>query len=149
MKKVTVLLLLAAVLLLASCAQKPEALFTAIKDGDIGKVRNILDLNKKLINAKKENGMTPLHEAVYQGNLDIVKALISRGADVNAQKKGGFTPLHVAAQRGHEDVASFLLKSRADASIKDEYGMTAGDIASKAGFKKMGARLNGAAHRRK
>ncbi len=147
MKKVMISLLLLGVLVLSSCAQKPEDLFSAIKDGDLDKVRNMVDLNKDLVNARKDNGETPLHEATYQGNLEIINALVQRGAEIDAKKTGGFTPLHIAAQRGHEDVVDYLLKNRANPSSKDEYGMTPGDVAERAGHKSIASRLKSADRR--
>lgn len=41
-------------------------------------------------------GLTPLHLAAYQGNVDIVKAALSQGHDVNAIDESGNTPLHLA-----------------------------------------------------
>ena len=39
------------------------------------------------VNAKDEDGNTPLHFAVYSGNLDGVLLLTDNGADVNAKNK--------------------------------------------------------------
>ena len=42
---------------------------------------------------------TPLHSAVSAGHTEIVKALISGGADVNAANSSGQTALHYAVSK--------------------------------------------------
>ena len=63
------------------------------------------------------NGMTPLHYASYQGNIEIVQELISRGAKVNSTNNHGFTPLFYAAQRERVEVCSLLLDAGADPTL--------------------------------
>ena len=45
------------------------------------------------VNAKADNGSTPLHKAAVRGHKEIVELLIASGADVNAQRHNGETPL--------------------------------------------------------
>ena len=47
------------------------------------------------------NGMTPLYAAAVFVHLDVVKILVSNGADVNEKDDKGMIPLHGAATRGH------------------------------------------------
>ena len=51
----------------------------------------------------------PLHEAAAAGDIEKVKSLISKGADVNEKDPGGKTPLHCASEKGHTEVARLLL----------------------------------------
>uniref|UniRef100_H2Z4W1 Uncharacterized protein n=1 Tax=Ciona savignyi TaxID=51511 RepID=H2Z4W1_CIOSA len=57
----------------------------------------------------------PLHIAVFQGSMGIVKALVEHGAnvDIGQDSKIG-TPLHLAAKQGHREVTSYLLSKNAD-----------------------------------
>ena len=48
------------------------------------------------MNAKDEDGWTPLHKAATFGNLPIAKLLIGEGANVNAKTEDGETPLDYA-----------------------------------------------------
>jgi len=50
-----------------------------------------------------------LHEAAADGDIEQVKLLISRGADVNEKDSGGKTPLHYASEKGHTEVAKLLI----------------------------------------
>ena len=56
------------------------------------------------VNAKNEDGQTPLHFAARRGHTETVKYLVEKGADVNAKNKYGQTPLHYAARRGHTEI---------------------------------------------
>ncbi|KAH9191896.1 hypothetical protein AeNC1_006127 [Aphanomyces euteiches] len=73
---------------------------------------------------------TPLHLASSQGYLDIVKALLTRGADVNIKNKDGCSPLHEASLRGHLDVVIELLRCKAAVDDVDERGKTSLHVAS-------------------
>ncbi|WP_370274077.1 ankyrin repeat domain-containing protein [Wolbachia endosymbiont of Phyllotreta cruciferae] len=57
-----------------------------------------------------------LHLAARLGNLEAVKDLLGKGANVNAQNDTRETPLHVAAKKGHKDVVEALLNVQSMAS---------------------------------
>jgi ankyrin repeat protein len=42
-----------------------------------------LSLTLKDVNARDNDGYTPLHKAVWKGRLDCVRALLERGADIS------------------------------------------------------------------
>ncbi len=60
---------------------------------------------------------TPLIEASRKGDLDAVKLLVEKGADVNAKGEAWYGPLHCACENQHVDVAVYLLASGADVNI--------------------------------
>ena len=68
-------------------------------------VVELLLANGAKVNARADNGFTPLH---YAGNRDVVASLLANKADVNARNNMGQTPLQFAVQSGHEDVANLL-----------------------------------------
>ncbi|MGL9779745.1 MAG: ankyrin repeat domain-containing protein [Wolbachia sp.] len=57
-------------------------------------------VDKKDVNVKNDKGNTPLHLAVEEGNLEAVKHLIEKGADINAIGQHRRTPLCIAAKKG-------------------------------------------------
>lgn len=61
------------------------------------------------VNAKDRHGHTPLIEAAKGGDLEAVKDLLHRGAEVDAQSEKGKTALHYAAANGHVEVVKELL----------------------------------------
>ena len=75
------------------------------------------------VNVKDNDGSTPLIKVVWHGHLDVVKYLVSQGADVN-EAKNGWTPLHRAAARGHLDVVKYLVSQGADVNAKNNDGGT-------------------------
>ena len=63
--------------------------------------------------------------AAYQGNLDIVTALIARGVELEITDKNGQTPLNLAARQGHSEVVMALLKAGSLVDHPDNDGWTA------------------------
>ena len=53
------------------------------------------------MNAKDNRGQTPLHNAAFVNHdAEIVKYLLSAGADAHAEDEEGSTPLDIAKLRG-------------------------------------------------
>jgi len=70
-------------------------------------------------------GRTPLMEAAWGGQEEVVDLLLDLGADINAVDDLGMTSLIRAARRGHEKVVKILLTRGANAMVKDKKGWTA------------------------
>ncbi|WP_253303211.1 ankyrin repeat domain-containing protein [Wolbachia endosymbiont of Phyllotreta cruciferae] len=71
-----------------------------------------LDLNKQLLTAVQDN------------NLNKVKDLVSRGADVNMQYGNGWAPLHLAALEGCFVIVKYLIENNANIDAKNNIGRT-------------------------
>jgi len=69
----------------------------------------INERQKELVNTKQIDDFTPLHYACHRGNLEIVKILLSFGAEVSASSKNGVTCLHLACVSGNLDLVKYLL----------------------------------------
>lgn len=57
---------------------------------------------------------TPLHQAVYKGDIETIKSLIAQGADVNAKDRNNETPLGAAVYRGQKEIVALLLSHGAE-----------------------------------
>ncbi|XP_046383816.1 ankyrin-3-like [Ischnura elegans] len=56
---------------------------------------------------------SPIHLAVQKGSMEMVKLLLSKGAEINALGKGK-TPLHIATHNGYPPMVKLLLDHSAD-----------------------------------
>ncbi len=57
---------------------------------------------------------TPLMKACGQGNLNVVRLLFQRGANLTSRDVNSFSGLHYAAENGHEAVVTWWLDQGAD-----------------------------------
>lgn len=71
--------------------------------------------------------------AVAEGDVPRVKALLQANADVNAKSRGGTTALMLAAQQGRDELLGILLRAGARVNDKNGDGQTALMLALKKG----------------
>ena len=57
--------------------------------------------------------------AAREGDLDRVKAAVTRGEDIDERDSDGVTALHEACREGHVDTVKYLLAKGANAELKD------------------------------
>ena len=101
-----------------------KTIHEAAEKGDLADVKRHLQRGVK-VNARDENGSTPLMSAVMCDHLDVVKYLVAKGADVNAKSSNnGTTPLMSAAMRDLLDMVKYLIANGADVNAKDSEGTT-------------------------
>jgi uncharacterized protein len=65
-----------------------------------------------------QGGCNELIISAENGELNRVRALLEKGADVNARSDGGHTALMLAAAAGHLEIVKALLNAGADANIR-------------------------------
>ena len=92
-------------------------------------------------NGRTEHQQTLLHIAADNSELDVIKLLISRGADLNAKGFHGYSPLHLAVDADCDTsarknrrlselpVTRLLIESGADEFIRDDEGEIPRDTA--------------------
>ncbi|CAF0933556.1 unnamed protein product [Brachionus calyciflorus] len=79
----------------------------------------------------KERGGIALFIASHRGNLDLVKGLLSHGADINYKSALGRTALMVSVVANKTDIIEYLLENNANIDLVDINGDTALSIAKK------------------
>ena len=72
----------------------------------------------------KKSGASPLYDAARAGTYEMVKNLVTYGADPNAATVAGLTPLHQAAARGNLDMVKDIVQAGADVNAVAENGRT-------------------------
>lgn len=82
-------------------------LIDAVKTGQLAKVEQALNAGAD-IHQQDEQGWTPLNWAAGRGDLEIVKLLIDRGADVFRVGRDQRTPYKIALAAKHVEVARLL-----------------------------------------
>ncbi|XP_037039366.1 Usher syndrome type-1G protein homolog [Bradysia coprophila] len=79
----------------------------AAKDGLLDVLR---EANKREVNHKDVDGMTPVLWAAFEGRLDALRLLVGRGGEPDKSDQFGNTALHLAAAKGHLQCVDFLVK---------------------------------------
>lgn len=74
--------------------------------------------------SKNATGYTALSGAVARGDAEIVRLLLSRGANARHGYGPGYSPLHEAAASGKLDIAKLLLAHGADPNVATDDGQT-------------------------
>ncbi len=83
-------------------------------------VVDVLIAHKGKVNLAADDGWSPLHVAADKGGCQIVKKLVTAGADIAATKKGGcWIPLHAAAEKGHADIIEVLVTEARKSGVID------------------------------
>ncbi|XP_065160341.1 protein phosphatase 1 regulatory subunit 12A isoform X2 [Atheta coriaria] len=102
---------------LAACAagEKEEVLLLLEKGADI--------------DTANVDGLTALHQACIDDNLDMVEFLVEHGSDVNRGDNEGWTPLHATVSCGFVSIAKYLLEHGANVAAVNCDGELALDIA--------------------
>ncbi len=101
----------------------------------LASLRGHLDLVRKLITRGADvnkTGWAPLHYAATSGHVEIMELLLENHAYIDAESPNGTTPLMMAALYGSPASVKLLLDSGADAALRNQLGMTAIDFANKA-----------------
>lgn len=100
-------------------------LFELIDGGAKAQVMTLIRNNPNLLKLNDLSGNTPLHQACWRGELEMVEFMIEQGANVNARNCCKATPLMYAAQEQHIGICEQLLKGGVEIDYQDEDQQTA------------------------
>ena len=101
----------------------------------LASLKGQLDLVAALIRKGADvnkTGWTPLHYAASTGQVAVIRLLIEQHAYIDAESPNGSTPLMMASMYGTPDAVRLLLEEGADASLKNQQGLTAIEFAKRA-----------------
>lgn len=101
-----------------------QVLHEAIALKDLDGLARIIRASPDCIDVRNHFGRTPLHMAAESGQNEMVKFLVSKGAEVDARSRSGYTPLALAAVNSYNEVVVTLLRAGADVEAVAKDGFT-------------------------
>ncbi len=108
-------------------ANSPSAFASLVDDARINNADAVIAaiVAKEDVKQHSADGTTALHWAVYNGNVELAKALIKAGADVKARNDYGSSPMSEAGVLGSVPLLTLLLSAGADVESPTLEGQTA------------------------
>jgi uncharacterized protein len=89
-----------------------------LTEGKMKVVEKFVKADKNIVN-EKFFGWSPIQMASNKGQMDVVKYLLSKGADINYMHPvAHHTAFHLAALNGHLELAKYLASKGADVNTK-------------------------------
>ncbi|KAI0822468.1 ankyrin [Trametes gibbosa] len=101
--------------------QHEKNIWVAAGDGDLERVRELIEVHSMSPNVPDPNTYTPMHAAASYGHLNILQYLISCGGDVNVTDNDGDTPLYVVE---NIETARFLVDHGAAINRQNDEGIS-------------------------
>ncbi|XP_050316125.1 ankyrin repeat domain-containing protein 49-like [Anthonomus grandis grandis] len=102
----------------------------ASENGDLETIKELLRQDPNLVHTTDKDNYTPLHRACYANNLEVVKYLVSNGANLSAKTEMQWEPLHSCCQWGNFKCAAVLIQHGANVNAVSEGGQTPLHIAA-------------------
>ena len=130
MKKSKTLLIIFLISLIVSCTEAEETpvevyygdvtneqMFINIKNNDLNEVKRFVEINRKYLNIKDENGYTPLMLSALYNQPETARFLLENpDTRINFKENYNATALCVASIWGNTDVSEILIEYGADPS---------------------------------
>ena len=119
-------------LVLAASIPFESPVADAAQRGDVEEVRALLQRGADA-NGAQPDGLTALHWAAMNNDLDVIGLVLYAGASVRPLTRlGGYTPLHLAARNGNAEAVRRLLEAGANPNRFTTTGVTATHFAAQA-----------------
>ena len=112
-------------------------IFGSIEDGDKAEFDECLSRTPDCVRETNKNGWTPLHQAAFSGQLEMLNALLKAGAKLDETDHDGDTAVHYAAVQGELPCVEALAAAGAKLDVKDSDGETPVDVAVKSVKKRL------------
>ncbi|MFN7114596.1 MAG: ankyrin repeat domain-containing protein [Alphaproteobacteria bacterium] len=117
---------------MSSLDLQEQEFLKAVQLGSLADVRRLLAAGYSPNVAAKRPDITPLHEAVIQGDLLMVKVLVAGGAEMNVSDRLGDFPLDTAIYEDHDAIAKYLRSMGARRHDEDDLSPPAPEPAPRA-----------------
>lgn len=105
--------------------QQRSQIITAAQQNNVPLLQAALKIDDTKINENSGmGGMSALHWAAKNGNIEITEILLTAGADPNVTSKVGKTPVTVAAESGKVEVLKVLVDGGGNIEAIDQIGGT-------------------------
>ena len=98
-----------------------SAIYEAIAQDDVERVRGLLEANPALVHSNDKIGFTPLHSALLSPTPSMAELLLAHGADINA-RGAGLSPVWFATMGGRPEMVALLLDRGADLRLAGTSG---------------------------
>ncbi|MDR1480431.1 MAG: ankyrin repeat domain-containing protein [Planctomycetaceae bacterium] len=97
------------------------------KNLSLDEVKKLVELGAdvKAVNNASGVGTTALHLFTGFGNIEVVRYLVEKGANVNAQNIAGNMPIHFAAEKSDFGMVTFLMSKGADVNAMNKTSKSA------------------------
>ena len=114
-----------------------KELMTAVENGRLEQVQNLLKEKPDLVKARDNDGWTPLIMAARFNHVNLIKLLLKSGAKVDDVDNEGSSALHHASASGRMEAVKTLVESKARVSLKNQGGDTPCKLAKSSGHSKV------------
>lgn len=94
----------------------------ACAEGDIQRVKWLLEENPQDLDVADAAGNTPLQCASLDGHVELVKLLLEAGCNIHCINKAKESPLLDAVENGHLEVVKLLLEAGVNPRVRNQEG---------------------------
>ncbi|XP_014781976.1 ankyrin repeat and SAM domain-containing protein 6 [Octopus bimaculoides] len=108
-------------------------LLSACEHGEVHVILSQLDQGFVQVDDVDDDEITALQMAAANGQEQVVRLLLMRGAALDKPNMAGWTPLMQACRHGHTNVVALLLQNKADFNALNRLGASALTIAARGG----------------
>ncbi|KAF8573665.1 ankyrin [Ramaria rubella] len=105
----------------ATSVQPQKNIWVAAGEGDIDRVKELIENESLSPNVPDPYTYTPMHAAASYGHVHVLEYLVSKGGDVNVKDEDSETPLFTVES---VDVARWLVEHGANLDCQNEEGNT-------------------------
>ena len=98
-------------------------------NGNLKRVQELVERGADIEKTSSFGDFTPLVSACTNGQLEVARYHLEKGANRDKASNGGWTPLHHAALRGHLETTKVLMVYGADLNARTNHGKLPIDVA--------------------